>query len=223
MQKDASLTLITGRRGSGKSTRAKAMTKGKPKVVVFDPLDEYTGGKIVKCYSLPEVGRAIRRLYGRGFAISYVPSAGGEAECLHRLTSALWQVQSPYEDGRDARKLTLVVEEMDLSFPSHKIPTEFSGMSNIVNRGRHVGIEVVGVTQRPAQVSKTFRGNVLTTYVFPLAEEDDQQAMLKRLGKRWKEPLRTLANHHCLMAENGQVTAFRQSKSGLLTPVSLRT
>lgn len=221
MKKDAELILVVGRRGSGKSTLTKGLLKDRPKVLVFDPRAEYSGRGWAVCRSRSDVVKAMRRGWQSGFHIAYVPEAGIEAEELHRLTLICWQAQSPYESGSDPRKLTLVVEEADLSFPVVRLPAEISGMQRVVNQGRHAGIEVIAVTQRPALVSKNFRGNVATSYVFPLADEDDQQAMLKKLGNAWREPLRTLANHRCLMHRDGQVTAMGVRQNGQIRPISI--
>lgn len=222
MIKDAELFLVVGRRGSGKSTLTKGLLKGRPKVVVFDPRNEYgaASGWTV-AYTRTEVLKAMKRNWARGFHIAYVPEAGNEIEALHKLTLICWAAQSPYEDGRDTRKLTLVIEEADLSYPATALPRDLSGMQRVVNQGRHVGIEVIAVTQRPALISRNFRGNVATSYVFPLADEDDQIAVLKKLGSAWKERLRTLANHHCLMCRDGQVTPMAASRDGKIRAISI--
>lgn len=222
MKKDAELFLVVGRRGSGKSTLTKGLLKGRPKVVVFDPRAEYGALRgFTTAYTRTDVLKAMKRGWAKGFHIAYVPEAGQEIEALHKLTLICWRAQSPYAEGRDPRKLTLVIEEADLSFPVTGLPKHLPGMQNTVNRGRHVGIECIGVTQRPALISKNFRGNVSTTYVFPLADEDDQAAMLKKLGRAWRERLRTLANHTCLIHRDGQVTLMSVSKSGQIRPISI--
>lgn len=221
MIKDAELLLVVGRRGSGKSTLTKGLLKGRPKVVAFDPRAEYGGRGWTVAYTRTEVLKAMKRDWARGFHIAYVPPAGEEIEALHKLTLICWAAQSPYEDGRDPRKLTLVVEEADLSFPATRLPSDLSGMQRVVNQGRHVGIEAIAVTQRPALISKNFRGNVATSYVFPLADEDDQMAMLKKLGSGWRERLRTLANHRCLMHRDGQVTLMAVARDGKMRPISI--
>lgn len=221
MKKDAELFLVVGRRGSGKSTLTKGLLKGRPKVVVFDPRAEYGGRGWTVAYTRSEVLKAMTRDWQRGFHIAYVPPANEEIEALHKLTLICWRAQSPYAEGRDPRKLTLVIEEADLSYPVTGLPKHLPGMQNTANRGRHVGIECIAVTQRPALISKNFRGNVATSYVFPLADEDDQAAMLKKLGRAWRERLRTLANHRCLMHRDGQVTLMAVSKSGEIRPISI--
>lgn len=221
MRKDAELTLVVGRRGSGKSTLTKGLLKDRPKVIVFDPQAEYAGRPWVRCDTRLELLRAMRKRWANGFHLAYVPVAGDEIEALHKLALICFSAQSPYNDGVDPRKLTLVVEEANLSIPARLLPVSLNGMARVVNQGRHYGIEVIAVTQRPAMISKDFRGSVATSYVFPLADEDDQQAMLNKLGKACREPLRTLANHRCLMHRDGQVRAMEVRQNGQMRPISI--
>ncbi|MCW5728147.1 hypothetical protein [Parvibaculum sp.] len=219
--KDAELTLVVGRRGSGKSTLTKGLLKDRPKVLVFDPQAEYGGRGWVRCETRIEILRAMRKRWATGFKIAYVPDAGNEAEELHAVSLLCLSANAPYNDYADPRKLTLVVEEANLSIPSRQLPGDLNGIQRVINQGRHFGIEVIAVTQRPAMVSINFRGNVATSYVFPLAEEDDRDAMVKKMGKAWREPLRVLPNHSCLMHRDGHVTPMKVGKDGRLARVSL--
>ncbi|MDO8840427.1 MAG: hypothetical protein Q7V31_16055 [Parvibaculum sp.] len=221
MRKDAELIQIFGRRGSGKSTLTKGLLKGRPKVVVFDPRAEYVGSGWTVTHSRTELLKAMRRGWSRGFRIAYVPPSGDEIEALHKLTLICWAAQSPYEDGRDTRKLTLVVEEADLSYPSRQLPVHLSGMTRVVNQGRHVGIECIAVSQRPAQISATYRANVATSYLFALAADVDRQEMLRLIGRDYADRLRTLPAHRALVHENGQVRAIEVRQNGQIRPISI--
>ncbi len=205
--KDARMIAVYGRRGSGKSTRVKRITARCRRLVVFDPCDEYAreaGLKRVTRYQ--SLLDAIARGWRRGFRVAFVPEPGLEAIQLSDIASILWKVQRPYELGRDARKLTLVVEEMDLSYPVRALPAEFNGMPRLCNQGRHVGIEIIGVTQRPAQISATFRGNVAESYVFPLAWAEDRNAILAIIGREHAAALAALRDHEYLHFSAGVVS-----------------
>ncbi|RKQ73102.1 hypothetical protein [Oceanibaculum indicum] len=221
MIKDAELLAIYGRRGSGKSTLTKQLLRGRPKVVVFDPRREYGGsGKMVTCRTPREVYAAALARWRQGFQIAYEPEPGNEARDLHNLVCpdnwhqmpCLWKLQEPYDRGRDTRKLTLVVEEMDLSLPVHALPADMRGMYRVCNQGRHFGIECIGVTQRPNQIAKVYRGNCAVEYIFPLADRTDQVAILQKIGNEHAEALRTLKPHHYLRYENGTVTTAKTVK-----------
>ncbi|MBX3495675.1 MAG: DUF87 domain-containing protein [Parvibaculum sp.] len=219
--KDAELTLVVGRRGSGKSTLTKGLLKDRPKVLVFDPQGEYGGRGWVRCDSRLQILHEMRKRWASGFRLAYVPVPGDEIAELHKIAQLCLSANAPYNDYADPRKLTLVVEEANLSIPTHTLPVDLNGILRVMNQGRHYGIEVVAVTQRPALVSRTFRGNVATSYVFALPDEDDQQAMLKKLGKNFKERLRTLPNHRCFMHRDGNVTEMQTGRDGRLKPILL--
>ncbi|MFA7638013.1 MAG: hypothetical protein WCY02_01760 [Parvibaculum sp.] len=222
MKKDAELIQIFGRRGSGKSTLTKGLLKGRPKVVVFDPRAEYGALRgFTAAYTRTDVLKAMKRGWARGFHIAYVPEAGQEIEALHKLTSICWAAQSPYEEGRDPRKLTLVIEEADLSYPVTRLPSHFSGMQRVVNQGRHVGIECIAVSQRPAQISATYRANVATSYLFALAADVDRQEMLRLIGRDYADRLRSLPPYRALVHENGQVSGIEVRPSGQIRPISI--
>ncbi len=207
MIKDARLVAVYGRRGSGKSTRVKALTRACRRLIVFDPRDEYAiDAGLARFDRLRAMFLAIKRRWSSGFRLAFVPEAGREPEQLHDLVTALWRAQRPYEQGRDGRKITLVVEEMDLSYPVRFLPASMQGMTRVCNQGRHVGIDVIGVTQRPAQISATFRGNISEAYIFPLARADDRREILGMIGQEYAEQLRRLPDHHYLRYENGTVT-----------------
>lgn len=219
--KDAELELVVGRRGTGKSTLTALLLGDRPKVVVFDPRAEYDGRGWTQCRTLKAVLDAMKKRWAKGFKIAFVPVAGQEPEQLHKLTRVLWRAQAPYEAGRDPRKLTLVVEEADLSYPVHRLPAELNGMNAVCNQGRHVGIEAIAVTQRPALINANFRGNAARVYVLPLADENDKQAILKQIGRAHDSTLRTLEPYHFLMLENGQVRPGRLAKKGRKVEISL--
>ena len=66
--------------------------------------------------------------------------------------------------------MTLVVEEMNLSFPVAGGVHKCTGFAEICSRGRHYGIDVIGASQRIAEVDTRFRGNCTESVV--LRQED---------------------------------------------------
>ncbi len=214
--KDAELWAVFGRRGSGKSTIVKGIARDpkRSKVVAFDPMREYGGRGWVRASTLSETVQAMRKRWKTGFRISYVPDAGDEAAELHRLSELLWKVQSPYETGRDARKLTLIIEEANLGMPNHALPAGLNGMARLINQGRHRGLEAIAVSQRPALVSKTYRANCTKTFVFPLADETDRAEIGKVVGRGELPALRSLQKFNFWMLEDGRKSVGLTKKTG---------
>jgi len=207
--KDAKVYLVCGRRGSGKTTRARALCHRARRVVCFDPMREYGHLGFREVHTLSDLRAAMRWAWRGGFRIAYVPIGGNEIEALHHLSRFLWRVQRPYEVGADPQKLTLIVEEMSLSFPARPLSPTVGGFVQAVNQGRHVGLDIIGVTQRPAEVSGTFRGNAAEIYIFPLAAAIDRQSILQILGREYGEALRQLQPHSYLKFADGEVTKGR--------------
>ncbi|MGF1609731.1 MAG: helicase HerA domain-containing protein [Kiloniellales bacterium] len=198
---------VWGRSGSGKSTYVKALIAARRRVVVFDPLSEY--GRLrgfVTVRTVDAVRRELAKRWAGGFKIAYVPPSMSEAAALDRLALLVLAAQAPYRDGRDRRQLTLVVEEMNLSFPVGGLPAELRGFGEICSRGRHYGIEVIGVSQRIAEVATRFRGNCTATVVFAQQGPRDLRAAADALGFADPTEIRALGDHAYLRAEAGQLS-----------------
>ncbi len=204
--KDARCIAIYGRRGSGKSTRTKALIAKAPRVVVFDPMGEYAGERgFVRAGSLAAVRDRMRSGWGRGFKIAYVPT-GDFQRMGHGLARLVWQAQEPYFQGRDARQILMVYEEMNITYPAHKLPSQYYGIGQATLQGRHRGIGVIGVTQRPALISMDFRGNVSETYVFTLGTRDDLRAVAEVYSDASITGLKALRPHEFIrLSDDGAV------------------
>lgn len=214
MKKDARCIAVYGRRGSGKTTLVKGLVKSSNRLVVFDPMGEYARlSAFCRAVSVGGVLAYLKNGWRGGFRIAYdVP--GQYLARLHALSELLWQAQAPYDAGVDARKLTLVVEEMNLAYPASGLARDQDAFTRLVLQGRHRGIEVVGVTQRPALVSPNFRGNVAETYVFPLEDEIDVAVMLRKIGRAREAELRALRDFHYLWLAQGRVEPGRVRARG---------
>jgi len=221
MTKDAELISVFGRRGSGKSTLTKALIKtGRPKLIVFDAIGEYGGGRgWTRCSSRKDLIAAMKKKWKSGFKISYQPTDGNHIEDLHKVCMIAFKVQQPYKDGRDDRKLTLVVEEADLSMPAQAVGRDVSGMQKLTLQGRHWGLEAIAISQRPALVSTHFRGNVATSYVFALSSQNDRDEIAKVIGREHRQMLTQMQNHEFICIENGSFQKGKTTKTGAVSYV----
>ena len=170
---------VWGASGSGKSAWVKKLIRDKRRVVVFDPLDEY---KMRHSVSVLDNVRAKMRADWRGFRVSYVPRSGLEPASLSALSRLLMVAQMTFKRTGRGDPITLVVEEMNLAFPVAGGAARCPGFAEICSRGRHFGIEVLGVSQRIAEVETRFRGNCTETVVFRQKGPRDQQAAANELG-----------------------------------------
>jgi hypothetical protein len=207
--KDAKCTAVYGRRGSGKSTLVKGLIRHCRRLVVFDPMGEYArlpgfrGAATVR-----EIQAGLARAWDRGFRLALVPERNHEM-ALHALSDLLWKVQVQYDAGRDDRKITLVVEEMNLGFPNRPTRPGRDAFQRLILQGRHRGIEIIGVTQRPALVSPNFRSNTAESYFFALEDEADINIVMRKIGRARAAEYRALPNHTYLHVAGGQVIKGR--------------
>jgi hypothetical protein len=196
---DARCIFVAGRRGSGKTTFTRAAVEASPRVVAFDPIGQY--GREFG-WPMADTLAGLHDLLTRCWRampwhVAFTPPGDYPRE-LHRLSIYLWHAQLPYERRRDRKKLVLVVEEMNLSVPVHALPADQRGFMRLVLQGRHRGVEIIGVTQRPALVSADFRSMAAETVLFPLGFEDHGY-----LGARHRAELASLTPHHFLRVSDG--------------------
>ena len=203
-EKDAEHIGIWGRTKSGKSTRARELIKAKKRLLVFDGMDEYGALAPVRVESVAGLRKAIRAGWKRGFKIRYC--FGDDADAVKELDGvarALKQVQQPYKTFKDNRKITFLVEEMAECFPNVRRPA--SDFGGLCHRGRHFGIELIGVSQRMADVSTVFRGCTSEDYFFPPRASVDIDAAVMLIGKDNRAGLQKLVNHQFYSFKGGEL------------------
>lgn len=214
MIKDARCLALYGCRGSGKSTRAKQLLREHPRVIAFDPMAEYAEHGFKEVATIKGVKDALKSQWQRDFKISYVPN-GDMMSRLHYLAELIWHVQKPYGDGQDARKVLLVIEEANMGYPNQKMPPQFFGAQKLVLQGRHRGIGIMAITQRPALVSADLRGNVDEVYVFQQSQQLDINAITGVIGKEREAAIRALKPHEYLHWNRGAIVAGKNKLSKL--------
>lgn len=197
---------VWGASGSGKSSYVKKAIKGRGRVVVFDPLAEYGPLCRVTVRTADDVRKAMASQW-RSFRIAYVPPAGMEARALSQLCKLLMRAQQTYKDTGRGMGLTLVVEELNLSFPVSGGAARCPGFAEVCSRGRHYGIEVYGLSQRIAEVDTRFRGNCTETVVLRQQGPRDLRAATDVLGISTDgNAVRNLRNLQYLHERNGKVS-----------------
>ena len=208
MNKDANRIGIWGGSGSGKSTRLKELLKGHDRQIVLDPLDDWKnekGYRTVK--TLKQLYAALKKNWNTGFKIvlSVDIEKYDPVDLLDQLSKALFVIQKPYNDKKDRRKLTLVVDEMADFFPNQGMKMQNHQFYPLSRKGRHYGINIFGASQRLAEVHPSFRGNARENYFFRQDEAIDVQRALSSLGSEYKADLLGLKDHEYLHKEQGTV------------------
>lgn len=188
---------LFGASGCGKTTKARELTSGLNRVIYFDPMVEWAREKGVKPFvSLEKLKEALRRNFAQGFRFAFIPAFGEEEAQLQDLSYFLVFMQSGYSSFQHRAQLTLVVDELDTSFPTGSMQkNRKNGFGFLCCRGRHYGINLIGISQRMHIVDNVFRANCSGIYLFRHAEPADIDVGLKIIGTEYRDTFRKLANY----------------------------
>lgn len=191
------IILIMGIRGTGKSTKAKELLTSRPRVLIYDTLCEYRQGLIVE--DIKSLCETWRKLHGHDrYAIIYQP--------INPVADFAEVCELVYLCG----EITFFIEEIDtfLSINPAGICPEFL---NIVQRGRHYNIELIGVTQRPYALPAILRSQCKELYSFRQFEERDIQWLKAIIGQD-AEGIRELKQFEFMGLVDGNVITGKTKK-----------
>ena len=208
MSKDAKIIGVWGGRGSGKSTRIKELTRTNNRLIVLDPIGDYAQGGGFNSYTtLRGLYQGLKRNWNKGFrSVLIVPRGNDPRAVLEQLSDALFTIQRPYYEGRDTRKITLVVEEMALCYPEKTLGKDERNFMELINLGRHSGVEIIGASQRIAEVKKNFVGNAAEHYFFRMGAAVDYAAAAAQIGREHLPALKALQTHEYIQFAQGKVS-----------------
>ena len=101
--------------------------------------------------------------------------------------------------------MTFYVEEIDtfLSINPQGLDDNFL---NIVQRGRHKNIELIGITQRPYSIPALLRSQAKVFYIFNQTETRDIDYLKMIIGNRANE-IRDLPTFHYIMDDDGTISS----------------
>lgn len=154
------IKLIFGKRGSGKSFLAAHLLDQYPRYFVYDTLHEYRNGVVFD--DRPLLARFWRERYrAERFKIIYRPTQP-DAE-IENISEWAWLCGN----------LCYLVEEIDTFCTSNK-PTSVN-LANIIQRGRHKNITLIGVTQRPFGIPRILTSQAKEINIFRTNEPRDRE------------------------------------------------
>lgn len=159
-------------------------------VVIYDTLCEHTEGVI--CETPAELSRAWLSCIGKSAKIVYQP-----VDPLNEFSLICDLV---YSSG----DLLFVIEEIDTFLSINSKGNDFNFL-NIIQRGRHRNIDVIGITQRPYSIPAILRSQAKIIYSFRQFENRDIE-WLRQVFSEQAERARDLKQFHYLKYENGEIT-----------------
>ena len=169
---DAKIWAVIGASGTGKGLWVKQhLRREKPKrFIAWDFKDEY--GQFAQAVSSLETVRQDMIKAGSGrLAVRYVPRGAGE-KALRREFELLCELV--YAFGQ----CTFVAEELANVTTPGWAPASWRKMTT---SGRHEAIHIIGCTQNPALVDKTFLGNCTLVHVCALREHPHRAYVAKSI------------------------------------------
>jgi len=170
---------LFGRRGVGKTSLARAVSRHQPRVVVWDYLGEYGPLALRSEGNLSALDDYLTWAERHRFAAArYIPENGGTDE-FEEVCALVYG----YEN------LLFVVEEAAVVCQASYLPPQFG---RIVRQGRHRGIGLLWTTQRLNEVSRTLTGLTDAWAGFHLSEPADLTALAARCGRGYAESIAAL-------------------------------
>lgn len=170
---DARIWAAVGASGTGKGLWIKGhlRTEKPPRLVVWDFKREY--GEFARLVpTLAHVHRAMVKAGGDGpLRIAYCPVGSGE-KAMRKEFEALCELVYAWE------KNTFVAEELANVTTPGWAPASWRKMTT---SGRHAEIHIIGATQTPTLVDKTFLGNCTLIHCGPLREYAHREQMARAM------------------------------------------
>ena len=116
---------IFGKSGSGKTHFAKKnIVPGLDRVLAFDPEEEFADMPgFITVTSLQKLAAHALDCWEGNFRIAYVPNPGREEQELSEISRLVERYQEPFKAGQTNDMVTMVVDELNLSFHSLSGPT----------------------------------------------------------------------------------------------------
>lgn len=157
----ASIEAYMGESGSGKSSRMKVeLLRDKPaRLIIWDPKGEYAPfGDVIDGQSANGLQELVRRVLStKRFRLIFQPQRSRKAMRV--------QFNIFCKVADEAREMTVVADELaDVTEPNWAP----EGWERLTRQGRHAGIRVMGASQSPSDLDKTFFDNCSKIAVFRL-------------------------------------------------------
>lgn len=169
----AKIVAVIGASGTGKSSYIKGeLLKKYSRLLVWSPLEktdnyaEFCGGTVVR----GKITEFIAQLKAGTKAVVYVPTGNGadEKRQFDLFCRCVWEIEGAH----------VLVEELSrVTMPSFAPPA----WKNLSTGGRHQGLTIIGVSQRPANIDKDFLGNCTEIRCYRLNYGTDAKVMADSL------------------------------------------
>ena len=182
------ITLIFGKRGTGKSYLAAKLIEAERRLLIYDTLAEYEAGVVFNTEQADEFFEYWRHVYRGNFRLIYRPL--NPQEEIDEIAELVFTLGN----------MTFLVEEVDCYCTAYQISDAFA---HIVQRGRHKNITLIGVTQRPFGIHRLLTSQAKEIYVFGTNEPRDREYLKLLLGEQIEAKLDQLQQYEYVHWQEG--------------------
>ena len=183
------ITLIFGKRGSGKSYLADKLIENEPRLIIFDVMSEYTNGVVFGVENYDMFLEFWRKVYQYRFRLIYRPiKPADEVEQIGELVYTLGDC-------------CFLIEEVDCYCSPYQISDNFAA---IIQRGRHKNIKLIAITQRPFGIHRLLTSQAKEIYVFNTNEPRDREYLRILLGQGIDSKLDSLKQFEYVYWQDGK-------------------
>lgn len=191
------IIVLLGRKGSGKTSLAKHMIRDKRRLLIYDPMGQFSDCGVVINDPVVLIEYLKRNIAG-SFRVVYQP-----ADDIG--TDIAVEFENTCEIVHCLEDLYFVVDEVDTYAQSNNCPPYFN---NLVQRGRHKRISLVVTTRRHTETTRHLTAQADILISFSQHEPNDLKYLGTFFGKE-ADNLPTLPPYHYIKFEHGKVTLER--------------
>ena len=152
------VTIIYGKTGTGKSFYTKKYIAGLNRVIIIDPMQEYTGTVFTTFEDLAN------------YFIEYEPE---NFCCVCRFESDE-EIEAVFNLCKIIKNLHLIIEEAEIYISPY---AKSSAFLDLCRYGRHQNISIIGIARRCSELSINFRSLVTKIISFKQTEPKDLKIM----------------------------------------------
>lgn len=193
--------VILGRMGSGKTVMARHCVEGKPRLVVYDPMRQFSdlGTVVDNKYDLCHYIRG--NLHGN-FKVIYQPEidpndeGNVKREEFKFICKVINSIQNVY----------FLVDEIDTCLPPTDKENGF--FENLLARARHAQISLIATTIRYVDVKRKMTAQAHKIFCFHMHEKRDIEYFKGLMGKSAEE-LKMLPPYHYFLIDTQEGTMTR--------------
>ena len=181
MSRENDVTIIVGRKGCGKSSRARAIALDRPRHIYIDAMHEYTDGVIVRDF--PSLAAYLKnKAYDR---YSVVFRSMDEREILAAL--AIGTKGSP--ENPPLPGVTYIVDETDRLCSARSMP---EAVHRLANYGRHFGVSAIFIARRAKALPADIRASADRYIIGQTFEPGDVDYMREYIGDDKAEAVKAI-------------------------------